>query len=445
MTVGSPMKTDKMGEWRRTHYSADIGPELDGKEVTVFGWVQEIRDLGGIRFLILQDMKGKVQITIHRDKAAGKVLKKADSLQRQYSIGIKGTVREMGKAPGGAEIIPSEMRIFGVAKQPLPLDVTGRTRADIDVRLDARVLDLRREENQAIFRVQHTALEAARSYLSKKGFMEVFTPRIIVSATEGGSALFPVAYFKREAFLAQSPQLYKEQLILDFEKVFEIGPFFRAEESHTRRHLSEFISVDIEQAFATAEDVMKVLEELIHYVCEDVVGNCGRELKLLKHKIEVPEKSFKRFTYDEALEELEEEKIHIRWGEDIPTPAFRILGKLHPYYYFLTDWPTEAKAFYIKPRDDNPKISEGFDLMWKWVELSSGGTRIHSKNQLVKRLTEQGLSKESFKHHLQAFDYGMPPHAGWGLGLARLVMALTGIRNIREVVLFPRDRFRLTP
>jgi len=439
------MKVDKMGDWRRTHYSADIGPELDGQEVVVFGWVQEIRDLGGLRFLILQDKTGKVQITIHRHKVASEVVEKAESLQKQYSIGVKGTVKKMGNAPGGAEIIPNEMRIFSVSKQPLPLDITGRTKAEIDVRLDARVLDLRREENQAIFRVQHAALEAARSFLSKRGFMEVFTPRIIVSATEGGSALFPVAYFTREAFLAQSPQLYKEQLILDFEKVFEIGPFFRAEESHTRRHLSEFISLDIEQAFATAEDVMKVLEELIHHVCKDVAENCERELKLLKHKIEVPETPFKRFTYDKVLDELEAEGIHIRWGEDIPTPAYRILGKLHTYYYFITDWPTKAKAFYIKPRDDKPELSEGFDLMWHWVELASGGTRIHSKDLLMKRLSEQGLSTESFKTHLQAFDYGMPPHAGWGLGLARLVMVLTGIKNIREAVLFPRDQFRLTP
>jgi len=439
------MKVDKMGDWRRTHYSADIGPELDGQEVVVFGWVQEIRDLGGLRFLILQDKNGKVQITIHRHKVASEVVKKAESLQKQYSIGVKGTVKKMGKAPGGAEIVPNEMRVFAVSKQPLPLDITGRTKAEIDVRLDSRVLDLRREENQAIFRVQHAALEAARSFLSKRGFMEVFTPRIIVSATEGGSALFPVAYFTREAFLAQSPQLYKEQLILDFEKVFEIGPFFRAEESHTRRHLSEFISVDIEQAFATAEDVMKVLEELIHHVCKDVAENCERELRLLKHKVEVPETPFKRFTYDKVLEGLEEKKIHINWGEDIPTTAYRVLGKLHPYYYFITDWPTKTKAFYIKPRDNNPELSEGFDLMWHWVELSSGGTRIHSKGLLMKRLSEQGLSTESFKTHLQAFDYGMPPHAGWGLGLARLVMVLTGIKNIREAVLFPRDQFRLTP
>jgi len=236
------MKLDKMGDWRRTHYSADVGPELDTQEVLVFGWVQEIRDLGGLRFVILQDKTGQLQITIHKNKVVAEVVEKAKSLQKQYSIGVKGTVKKMKNAPGGAEIIPNEMRIFSVSQQPLPLDITGRTKAEIDVRLDARVLDLRREENQAIFKVQHVALEATRSLLSKQGFMEVFTPRIIVSATEGGSALFPVAYFTQEAFLAQSPQLYKEELILDFEQVFEIGPFFRAEESHTRRHLSEFIS-----------------------------------------------------------------------------------------------------------------------------------------------------------------------------------------------------------
>lgn len=439
------MKTEKMGDWRRTHYSADISPELDGQEVLVFGWVQEIRDLGGLRFVIMQDKTGQLQITIHKNKVDVEVVEKAKSLQKQYSIGVKGIVKKMKNAPRGAEIIPSEMRIFTVSKQPLPLDITGRTKAEIDVRLDARVLDLRREENHAIFRVQHVALEGARNFLSQKGFIEVFTPRIIVSATEGGAALFPVVYFDREAFLAQSPQLYKEQLCLDFEQVFEIGPFFRAEESHTRRHLSEFISVDIEKAFANAEDVMKVLEELIHHICKYVAENCKRELELLGHEIVVPELPFKRLTYTEILQELEENKIHIDWGEDIPTPAYRVLGELHPYYYFITDWPTKAKAFYIKPNDDNPELSEGFDLMWHWVELSSGGSRIHDKELLMKRLESQGLSTSSFKSHLQTFDYGMPPHAGWGLGLARLVMVLTGVKNIREVVLFPRDQFRLTP
>jgi len=439
------MKLDELGDWRRTHYSNDITRELNGKEVVIFGWVIDIRDLGGLRFLILQDREGTVQITIPRKKVNPRVLEKAEALQRQYSIGVKGTVKETKMTPRGVEIIPSEIRVLGEAQHPLPLDATGRTPAKIDVRLDARVLDLFREENRAVFRIQHVALEATRNFLSKLGFLEVHTPRIIASATEGGAALFPVSYYEKEAYLAQSPQLYKEQLVIDFEKVFEIGPFFRAEESHTRRHISEFVSIDIEQAFATAEDVMEVLEQIVHYISEVVNARCKRELKILKHKVEAPEKPFRRFTYDEILQELKKEGVEIPWGEDIPTPSLRTVGKLHPYFYWITDWPTKSKPFYLKPRSDKPKLCAAFDLMWRWIELASGGTRVDSKDLLVKRLEEQGLNPDSFKFHLQAFDYGMPPHAGWALGLERLAMMLTGKHNIREVTLFPRDRFRLTP
>jgi len=443
--IDKNMKLDELGDWRRTHYSTDITRELNGKEVVVFGWVLDIRDLGGLRFLILQDKEGTVQITIPRKKVSFQVLEKAEALQRQYSIAVKGTVKETKMTPRGVEIIPSEIRVLGAARQPLPLDATGRTPAKIDARLDARVLDLFREENRAVFRIQHVASEATRSFLSTLGFLEVHTPRIIASATEGGAALFPVSYYEKQAYLAQSPQLYKEQLVIDFEKVFEIGPFFRAEESHTRRHISEFVSIDIEQAFTTAEDVMEVLEQVVHYICEAVNARCKRELKILKHRVEVPEKPFKRFTYDEILKELKKEGIEIPWGEDIPTPAFRTVGKLHPYFYWITDWPTKSKPFYLKPRNDKPKLCAAFDLMWRWIELASGGTRVDSKDLLIKRLREQGLNPDSFKHHLQAFDFGMPPHAGWAMGLERLAMMLTGKHNIREVTLFPRDRFRLTP
>ena len=439
------MKLDELGDWRKTHYSSDITRELDGKEVTVFGWVLEIRDLGGLRFLVLQDREGSVQITIPRKKVSSQVLEKAEALQGQYTIAVKGTVKATEMTPRGVEIIPTDIRVLGLAQHPLPLDVTGRTPAKIDVRLDARVLDLSREENRAVFKIKHVACEATRSFLSELGFLEVHTPRIIGSATEGGAALFSVDYYGRPAFLAQSPQLYKEELVIDFEKVYEIGPFFRAEESHTRRHMSEFVSIDIEQAFATAEDVMETLEELVHYTCEVVNARCKSELKTLKYKLEVPEKPFKRFTYDEILKELKKEEIEIPWGEDIPTPAFRTVGKLHPYFYWITDWPTKSKPFYIKPRNDKPKLCEAFDLMWRWIELASGGTRVKDKDLLIKRLKEQGLKPNSFKFHLQAFDYGMPPHAGWALGLERLAMMLTGKHNIRETTLFPRDRFRLTP
>ncbi len=439
------MKLDELGDWRRTHYSVDITRELNGSEVIVFGWVLDVRDLGGLRFLILQDREGTVQLTIPRKKVGKKILEKTEALQKQDSIGVKGTVKETEMTPRGVEIIPSEIRVLGAAQHPLPLDVTGRTPAKIDVRLDARVLDLSREETRAIFRIRHAALEATRDFLSRLGFIEVHTPRIIASATEGGAALFQVDYYEKEAYLAQSPQLYKEQLVIDFEKVFEIGPFFRAEESHTRRHISEFVSIDIEQAFATAEDVMQVLEEVIHYICEVVNARCVRELGILKQKVDVPETPFKRFTYSDILQELKKERIEIPWGEDISTPAFRTVGKLHPYFYWITDWPTKSKPFYLKPRKDKPELCEAFDLMWRWIELASGGTRIDSKDRLIQRIGEQGLNPDSFKYHLQAFDYGMPPHAGWAVGLERIAMMLAGKNNIREVTLFPRDRSRLTP
>jgi len=401
--------------------------------------------LGGIRFVILQDREGTIQITLPKKKVSSEVLSKSDVLQKRYSIGVKGTVKKTNMTPRGVEVIPKEIKILGTATPQLPIDITGKTPANIEARLDARALDLCQEKNIAAFKIQHHALEAIRDFLFEKGFVEVHTPRIIASATEGGAALFNVDYFGEKAYLAQSPQLYKEQLVMSLEKVFEVGPFFRAEESHTRRHLSEFVSVDIEQAFADAEDVMGLLEQVIHHVCITVKRKCTKELATLKHRIEVPTIPILRLTYDNVLDDLKKEGVEVPWGEDIPTEASRVLGKLYPQFYFITDWPTHSKAFYIKPRADNPELCEGFDLMWRWIELVSGGTRIAEKELLVSRLEEKGLNPEAFKYHLQAFDYGMPPHAGWAIGLERLTMVLTGKKNIREVTFYPRDRVRLTP
>ena len=439
------MQLDSVGDWRRTHYTVDIKPEMDGEEVTLFGWVQEVRDLGGIRFIILQDREGTVQVTIPKKRVESEVLSKSEALQRRYSIGVRGVVKKTSMTSRGIEVIPKQIKVFSTAAPQLPIDITGKTPANLEVRMDARALDLSQEENIAVFKIQHAAVEAIRDFLFEKGFIEVHTPRIIASATEGGAELFCIDYFDRKAFLAQSPQLYKEELVLSLERVFEVGPFFRAEESHTRRHLSEFVSVDIEQAFADAEDVMQLLEQLIQHTCKMVSEKCKRELATLKYNLKVPALPFKRLKYDEALSDLKRAGIDIPWGEDIPTLALRTLGKIHPYFYFVTDWPTHSKAFYIKPRDDNPDICEGFDLMWRWIELVSGGTRIASKELLIERLKDKGLNPESFKHHLQAFDYGMPPHAGWAIGLERFTMMLTAKKNIREVTLYPRDKFRLTP
>jgi len=438
--------TDTLGDWKRTHYSTDIVPELDGREVVLFGWVQDLRDLGRILFMTMRDKNGLVQITVSKTKSSKELLEKIARIGKQFAIGVKGTVHATKEAPHGVEVTSSGIKILGEVRYPLPLDPTGRVPAEIDVRLNARILDLRRPEQTAIFKVRNEVLIATRNFLNRQGFLEIHSPRLIVSATEGGAALFPVDYFDRKAYLAQSPQLYKEQLVTAFEKVCEIGPFFRAEEHDTRRHTNEFTSVDIEQAFATSEDVMKVLEELTCEIVSHITDKCRKELTALVANPRVPTLPLSRYTYDEILQELKVKGQEVSWGEDIPTPAYRVLQELHRNeFYFIIDWPTKAKAFYIKSREDNPELSYGFDFMYEWVEIASGGSRVDQRDELVNRLKDKGLDPTSFQDHLKAFDYGMPPHAGWAIGLERLLMALLGIENIREVTLFPRDRYRLNP
>jgi aspartyl-tRNA synthetase len=439
------MKLDDIGNLRRTHFSAQITPKLAGEEVVVMGRVVDARDLGGIKFFVLSDITGTVQITTPKAKMGKKLLAKIDGLTKESSVAVKGKVVAAKQAPRGVEVLPMEVRILNLASTPLPLDHRGRVKANLDTRLDARGLDLRRPESVAIFKIRHQALQAIREYLISCNFMEVHTPKIVATATESGAALFPVSYFDREAFLSQSPQLYKEVLTGCFERVFEIGPIFRAEEHDTPRHLNEAVSVDIEAAYNTADDVMGILEELIVRVFDRVKQNCADELKVLEHKLEVPEKPFPRITYDEAIKKLDRAGVKVPWGEDLPTPAEKKLGEIVGGAYFVVDWPAEIKPFYTAVKPGSSKLSESFDLMYGEIELASGGTRIHQHELLVKRLKEKGLNPESFESHLLSYKYGLPPHSGWGLGLDRLTMVLTGLDNIRETVLFPRDRRRLVP
>jgi len=440
------LETDNLGSWRRTHLAEEILPELEGSTVTIFGWVEGIRDLGGIRFLSVRDKSGRVQVTIAREKVDAEIAEKSEKVQTQYVLAIKGIVKAEKRAPSGAEILPTGIKILNVSMPQLPLDPSGRIPIDIDTGLASRALDLRRPIPQAIFQVRNVLVKSIRDFLWSRGYVEVSTPKIIATATEGGAALFPIAYYDREAFLAQSPQLYKEELTLAFEKVFEIAPFFRAEESRTLRHLSEFTSVDLEEAFVDAYDVSQTLEEMLQYSARSIREQCGRQLKTLGVNGGSWEDEVPRYTYDEILEELDQKlKMPLEWGEDISTTHLKALGDLHTGFYFISDWPSKAKPFYLKPKEDRPEVTESFDLMFSWVELASGGTRVSEKEMLVKRLKDQGLNPLTFEYHVKTYDYGMPPHAGWGLGLDRLLMVFTGRENIREVVLFPRDQTHLTP
>jgi aspartyl-tRNA synthetase len=335
--------------------------------------------------------------------------------------------------------------VLAKAVYPLPIDPIGRLESNIDNRLNARALDMRNQKTASIFKLRHHVLASIRKTLTEKKFIEINTPKIIGSASEGGANLFSLEYFGKQAYLAQSPQLYKEQMTIGLERVYEIASFYRAEKSHTGRHLSEFTSVDIEAAFMDYTDVMEVLESLVVEVYKYVAEKCKKEQKAIGIEIKVPSSPFERITYSQVLEELKSAGEDLKFGDDLLDSHLRIIGKNHPGFFFLIEWPMKLKPFYIREKDDDPKISRSFDLQFGYLELASGGTRLHDPKKIRTRLEEQGLDPSKFSNHLQAFDWGMPPHAGWGLGLERFLTTLIGIDNVREVVLYPRDPDRLTP
>ena len=427
----------------KNYYNNQIVPELDGKEVIVAGWVHNIRDLGGKKFIVLRDVTGLGQVVVDKNSPAFKTV---NELTQESVIRVKGIVKADKRAPRGAEIHAEEIEILSLAKSPLPLDVSGKVKADIDTRLRERVLDLRRPEMTAVVKIQSEVLKAFRETLYKEGFIEIFTPKIIAAATEGGAQLFPVIYFGKEAFLAQSPQLYKELMAGVVEKVFEIAPAWRAEESDTPYHLAEFISMDVEMAFADYNDVMNLAEKLIYNIVQRVNENCKEELKLLNYTLPEVKLPIKRITYREAIEILQSKGLNIKFGDDIGTPELRVLYEaLKEELYFIVDWPTLARPFYTKVKDSDPEVSESFDLIYRWLEIASGSTRNHKREVLEDALRKRGLKPENFEFFLRWFDYGMPPHAGFGMGLARLMVMLTGIQNVKEITLFPRDKKRLVP
>ena len=440
------MEFDNLEEWRKTHFTKHITTELVNKEVILGGWVRNFRDLGGLKFISLQDKFGERQITLKKGVVTEELFDKT-KVGYQYCIMVKGTVKAFNEAPGGIEIIPSEIKILNTTPEKLPIDMTGETISELDLRLNNRALDLRSLKNQAVFRIRGEMLRAIRKFLFKRYFTEITTPKIIGSATEGGTELFPIIYFEREAFLTQSAQLYKEQLSGVYERVFEISDCFRAEKHRTKRHLCEIFTLDVEIAFSTMEDVLKLLEELVYNVLKDVRENQSEALKYLgmENITVLPDIPFPRYKYEEVIELINSKfSFNIEFGEDISTEAYRKLGKEFPSYYYITHWPMSIKPFYIMPSKDS-KYSESFDLQKGMLELTSGGTRVHNKDQLINAIENQGLNPTSFKSHLKAFEYGMPPHAGFGLGIDRWLTMICGLDDIREAVMYPRTADRLTP
>lgn len=440
------LKEEDLGQWRRTHYSEEVDPSMADREVVVMGWVSSVRDHGNIQFIIIKDLRGEVQVTAKKSEVGEDLFSLVQEVKEHSSVGVRGKVRPQEKAPTGAEIVPLEIRAFSIAKKAPPFMTQGKSSpVGIDTRLDLRAVDLRRNYLGSVFRIRQTVVNAIREFLARQQFIEVSTPKMIATATEGGAALFPIFYYDREAFLAQSPQLYKEQLTMAFESVFEIGPIFRAEPSRTNRHLSEATSIDVEQAFADYADAMSLLERMIVNIIDTVKERNDSDLKFLEVQMPTLELPFPKYSYSDLIDKLQEAGERIQWGDDISPQALKSLSdERMAGFYFIVDWPTSAKPFYVKPGSDS-KVCESFDLMHGPLEMSSGSTRISRKDQLVERMQKQGLKPDAFDYHLRVFDYGVPPHAGFGLGLERLLMALVGIENIRDATFYPRDIDRLAP
>jgi nondiscriminating aspartyl-tRNA synthetase len=445
------LREEELGNWRKSHYSSEINPSLEGRSVILMGWISSIRDHGNIQFIMLRDKDGDTQIIAKKGQCPDLVYEQVLQLKEHTSLGVNGKVISQRKAPNGIEIIPLELKVFSIPIQAPPFMVQNRNPAGIDTRLDFRAIDLRRKYLQDIFIIRNNILKYIRHFLSNEKFIEVNTPKIIATASEGGTALFPIFYYEREAFLAQSPQIYKEQLTMAFEKVFEIGPIFRAEPSRTNRHLSEATSIDIESAFVDYNDIMVLLEKMIQFIIkslseDDNIKN-SPELDIDPKKINDNNKSFPRLKYSELIERFRNIGEKVRWGDDISSQLIKKLDddRLNNNFYFITDWPTAAKPFYVKENQDDSKICESFDLMYGSLEISSGSTRISNKEILIDRMKKKGLNLNSFDYHLRIFSYGVPPHAGCGIGLERLLMTLTKIDNIRDAILYPRDIDRLAP
>lgn len=431
------LKEKKM---KRTHFAKQLNEDIIGQNVNVAGWIEDIRDIGKIIFLVIRDITGPIQVIVNPKKFPG-----IKEIPRQSSIIISGEIQKSKSKEMRVELRLEEIGETFYAKHPLPIDPTGRLESAMDKRLDSRALDLRNENVSNLFIIRSIALEIIRKTLREQLFIEVNTPKIIGSASEGGANLFEFDYFKKKAYLAQSPQLYKEQLILAMDRVFEIAPYFRAENSNTVRHLTEFYSVDIEAAFLDYYDIMEIMEQLIKNILAGLKNTGLLDLKGNNFIRNSLANKFERFPYNKCIEELQKNDEKVEYGDDLSDSSLRTLGQLHQGFYFITEWPLKLKPFYILENERDPFLSNSFDLQIGYLELISGGSRQHDPHKIKSRLKEQGLNPDNFSQHLKVFDWGMPPHAGCGLGLDRLIMSLTGSLNVREVVLYPRDPDRISP
>ena len=424
-------------------------PDFVGKEVIVKGWVHRIRQLGGINFVILRDRTGTVQTVFQKSE-------ELSGIRNEMVVEVGGKVVSEPRAPGGIEIHVNSCRLLGDVYYgtSIPLEISNQRafdRAELGPVLEHRPLSLRNSKVQAIFKIESELIWAFRQFLKQRGFTEIFTPKIVASGTEGGAELFKVEYFEKTAYLAQSPQFYKQIMVGVFERVFEVGHVYRAEKHDTSRHLNEYLSLDYEMGFIDDEqDVIAVEIELLKHMFSHTKKVCGAELELWG--AEVPEfDTIPQITLKNALQLLEE-----KYGKRAKSKAdLDPEGEMLICKYFkeetgtelvyITHYPTSKRPVYTMPDDKDPEVTRSFDLLFKGLEVTTGSQRIHDYAMLVKNMEKFGLKPEDFDFYLQVFKYGMPPHGGLAIGAERLTKQLLDLPNIRMAALFPRDRTRITP
>ncbi len=398
----------------------------------------------------MRDGSGTTQVTLKKGVADPALFDVFADLPRESVVEVEGVVHVSEKSRRGLEVAPTVARVVTRAESPLPLGVVDKVGAELPTRLDHRVLDLRKPAVRAIFELRSDLLDAFRAAFRRRGFLEVETPKILRQGAEGGATLFAVDYFGTRAFLAQSPQLYKQMLIgAGLERVLEIGPVFRAEPSDTVRHITEIGMLDAEVGYIDgADDLRRILEEVL----VDVFGHLKNALagrgNPLAENVPALRAPFPRIPFATAREWIGTPGVEEDLGaEEEKSVGERAVREFGSPFYFLTDYPTAVKihTFYAQRQDANPRLTGYFDLEYRGLEIASGGPREHRYDRLVENIRAAGLDPALFPGYLEAFRYGMPPHGGWGLGIDRLVQALAGLPNIRESRLFPRDRYRLDP
>lgn len=424
--------------------------KVDDGIVTVNGWVQDIRNLGGISFLTMRDRYGTLQVTMPKKKIEPELFKTLTTVSRESAISVTGEVKESNQTALGLELIPSSATIMSEAETPLPMGVIDKVNVEMDTRLNHRYLDLRKPEIRAIFELKSIMFGLISEACKENGFVQITTPKINSSGAEGGATLFSVDYFGKEAYLAQSPQLYKQILMSSgLDRVFEVSPAFRAENSHTTRHVTEFVSFDGEIAWIESQDdVMAMVEKIIDHVLKGVRELGTKQLEILGKEIDIPAIPYPRLTYEECLAIVRDKGLALNDGDDLGTEGEKIIGdhmgEMGFDLYFICEYPEEEKPFYIMEKEGTP-YSYSFDLDFKGQEISSGGQREHRIGKLIERIEKKGLNPQDLEFYLESFRYGMPSHGGWGIGTERLLVKMLDLQNIREAILFPRDVTRLSP